>query len=669
MKDASGREIRVGDRVAFASSAMKLPILADIESQSRADLKRVGGRLYWEHPSTTALCVAWYDPADGEVGAWRPGEEWPHHGRQLAAHNATGFDRHGFARLGFYRGTPGGFATTVDTSELARRAGLPGALDALGQRWCGTPKDKDASRFTTSLSTVRRPAGKGPNAISPDYWRTLSADEKRERGVLKAPSDADLLRVCDYCLSDVAIMTAGWPHLASWQDLEPDVLATDRAVNERGVRFDYALAAALLDCDQANANAVLEDVADELGWTPADVRARARSVPAFCAATGAPNAQRETVEAIDHPLARARLALATIAAGKLEAGLARTSNDGRMRDNHRYYGAHTGRWSGSGMQLHNMPRPDKQFENIFETAQFDDAQVDAWICDLADRVRGGRHVASQAEIDLLVRATICAAEGHAFAVCDYSGVEARALAWVSGDHKALAVFASGRDPYKVAAAQIFGKAYEAITWERKVGKVAELACGYGQGGKKFRETSLKMGADLDAIGLDPFAVVRAWRQLHAPAVRFWKDLENACVLACGGHASRVSCFDVLPVGDAVAIVLPSGRPIMYNGMVVTSDGGLAFTGAHGPEHTYGGKLTENVIQALCRDLLADALVRADRAGLRPVLHVHDEIVCEAPGAGVIECYNDLRQIMRTPPDWAAGFPADAKGFCGRRYRK
>lgn len=629
--------------------------LLDFESRSRADLSVIGGRLYWQHPSTEAVCCAWYNTETHDVGVWRPGDPCPFPvGSQLGAHNWSGFDRFGAIRLGWIDEHHVG----VDTSELARKAGLPGALEALGERY-GVPKDKEASRFTKSLSSVKR-----PKAISAAAWKAYTPAQKRERGDLPHITDDVMSRVIPYCVLDVQIMAMAWPELRDWLDVDAEVNAIDRVINDRGVPFDRELARALLFWDAENSATVLQEVALEMGadWTPQRVRDVASSPAQFCDAVGLADARKSTVRGVEHPLVRARAAIASIARGKLLAGLARTSNDGRMRDTMRYYGAHTGRWSGKGMQLQNLPRPAGKYE------EWTGEQIDA----LARTVVVGEHAPTQDEITLLVRGCIYAGEGHTFAVCDFSGVEARALAWAAGDARALETFASGRDPYKVAASTIFGAAYETITKPmRHVGKIAELACGYGQGGRKFGETAALMGADLEAVGVNSFAVVAAWRKLHAPIVRFWRECEDAFKLALGGRTTQVACFEFTPSEDGrdVAVLLPSGRPIVYNGARLGSDGGLVFKGPHGPEHTYGGKIVENIIQALCRDLMAKCLIRAEAAGLPVVMHVHDEIVCLVSASAGQSAFALLKQIMSTPPEWAAGFPLGAAGFVGNRYRK
>jgi DNA polymerase len=687
--------------------------MIDVESRSRADLRAVGGRRYWEHPSSEILVLCWYDVATGERGDWRPGDPWPFADRVLAAHNAHGFDRFAVERYSLP------CAGWIDTAHLAKRAGLPGALDALGSRWADVPKDREASRFTKSLSSVKRPTRtvlergdpmlvvcpkcsavpavacttpKGAVAKRPhrervnaatlwdegvpaDVWRTLTPEQKREQGVYAVAYDADAAqRVRDYCRSDVEIMERAWSRLEPWLDVDADVERVSNAINDRGVRFDVDLAQRLLGEDQRLATAAIDAVAVPLGL-PRDVVALAARSPAqFCAITGAPDARADTVEALDHPLADVRKALASIAAGKLRAGIARVHDDGRLRDTLRYYGAHTGRWSGAGMQLQNMPRPAKHYEDLPADTTYPHTinakserviDVDAF----ATQVLAGRACTAD-DVALLVRATICASDGHALVQRDFASVEARGTAWMAGDHAALDVFRSGRDPYKVAAGAIFGVAYDDVTKpQRQVGKVSELACGY-QGGTGAFEAVARV-YKLDLSGVDTQAIVDAWRRLHAPIVSLWYDAERAFRSAIRGRPCFAGACEYAPARDgsgAIACILPSGRPITYND-ATEDDGGLVFTGVRGRERTYGGKLIENAVQGLCRDLLGEALVEAEDVGLRPVLTVHDEIVCDVPAGAAPEAERALHDAMTRVPSWARGMPIDADGWVGERYRK
>jgi DNA polymerase len=251
------------------------------------------------------------------------------------------------------------------------------------------------------------------------------------------------------------------------------------------------------------------------------------------------------------------------------------------------------------------------------------------------------------------------------------------LAWCAGDKQALEVFASGRDPYKVMATKIFGVNYDAVSKpQRHLGKIAELSLGYGCGAQKFEWTAARQGVDLRAAGINAEQVVRAWREQHAPIVRFWYAMQDAFFAAANGLDSRDRAdgfeFTSSDDGKDVALWLPSGRPIIYNDVRIGSDDRgrprLAFTGTRGAEHTWGGKIVENAIQALCRDLLADALVNAERAGLCPVLHIHDSQICEIPIASEKEGSSLLNKTMSSRPDWARGFPLEAVGHSGVRYR-
>jgi DNA polymerase len=573
----------------------------------------------------------------------------------LAAHNATGFDRFAIARAFGY--DPG--VEWIDTSELARRAGLPGSLDELGTRLLGLPKDKEGSAFTKRFSRLARPGN-----VDAKVWRGLDPERRTELGELPTPGLTDLDRISHYCRSDVSIMTGAWDYLDQFSDVEPDVLAVHRTINDRGVGFDAELAHALLEADEVRCELALRKAASALQAATEEVRRMASSPKQFCAAVGTPDARKQTVAGLDHPLAKARQALASIARGKLEAGLTRVSPDGRLRDAHVYYGAHTGRWSQRGMQLHNLPRPTKRLEKLTPE------EIDA----MAQRVIAGEYLPEQDEINMLLRATLTEADDYyCYSIVDFSGVEARDLAFRAGDTEAVNVFVRGDDVYRIMAALIFSKPLESIGkdgLERTVGKIAELACGYGMGAGKFEQTAANFGVNLQAAGINPQTVVTAWRRKHAPIVSLWRAVEDAFRDAMRGYPSELTGFEFCPAGNDVIILTPAGRPIVYRSPRIASDGrGLMVEGIHGEEHTYGGKIVENIIQADCRDLLATALVRLEDAGLEPVLHVHDESVCRIRAAQKDLAHAEHMRIMMELPTWATGFPIAAHGATNRRYCK
>lgn len=325
------------------------------------------------------------------------------------------------------------------------------------------------------------------------------------------------------------------------------------------------------------------------------------------------------------------------------------------------------------------------------------------------RVALARGPLSKHEVNVLLRACLVPRPGFKFACCDYSQVEARALAWAAGDEDALVTFRTpGADPYARLACRLFAIAAEAFhkkhhAQQRDTSKKAELGCGYGMGAPKFKVTAEKGGMVWKDAALcagrtctDPLCgfeetdfggqvfthgsrtIVQTWRDVHQPIVRFWEALQDAACVAAGGGRRGVGPYEFGKVGGDVWCMLPSGRPIVYPGMkwgayFDTKAGkakkGLHYRGTKFVEGLYGGLLAENVTQAFCRDLLARSLWRAEKAGLRPVLHVHDELVCEVPEAYAEVGLRLLEEIMSDLPAWAFGFPVAADGFICDRYRK
>jgi DNA polymerase len=619
------------------------------------------------------ICAVLYDTGTGNVSTWAPGDPPPRIVTAVA-HNAVGFDRFAAESAGWRVGE------WIDSAQCARRAGLPGALDALGSRWLGKAKDKVGSKFTVALSRPSR--AKARAGQLPDITPEVRA------------------RVLAYCASDVEILAETWDRLAPWADVDADTCRVDRIVNDRGIYLDVDLVKALQEQFVRQQDKAVRKAAKALGWTPASTRAAAMSPQQFCAATGLLNAQKGTLEEAQvnghlrggaHPLVAVRQALASVVPGKLVAALAQVSDDGRLRDMLAYYGAHTGRWSGRGLQPHNLNRIS--FEASAEHIGW---PVEGYIDALIDGAHTGEDLTKH-QVSGVLRSVLTAAPGQELAVLDYAGIEARGLSWAAGDDEALDVFraldaGTGPDPYKVMAGRyLFGVDVSAVTKEQRgLGKIAELMLGYGAGADKFAESCEKGGADLTALGVKADEVVRKYRQEAHPAVaQLWKACEKAFAAACAGRRGRAGrwTYEPHPAADGrggvdVWCVLPGGRPVVYADARAkretrTSRSGNKFQAValsyqgRSPwrEHVYGGLLVENAVQALCRDLLADALVRSEDAGLDPVLHVHDELVCEVTLGLGAEALEEMREIMSTPPSWARGLPIRLDGFHWVRYRK
>jgi DNA polymerase len=307
-----------------------------------------------------------------------------------------------------------------------------------------------------------------------------------------------------------------------------------------------------------------------------------------------------------------------------------------------------------------------------------------------------------------------AREGYDLVAADFSAIEGRGIAWLAGEESELDNYRAGKDPYIANAARILGKDYADITpaERQSPGKISVLACGYQGGVRAVR----KFGGEGMTDEEISEQIVEPWRAAHPATVQYWRSLEDACVSAVREpgkiFSARGTAFRVAqqPGGSRPFLLcrLPSGRLLFYYDPVIHQDelflvevrvGKAEWMRRADPRFnptkcvagkrkiaekvtymtvdsitkkwvrtsTYGGKLAENVTQAICRDLMAGAMLRLEAAGYLIVLTVHDEIVSEVPeGFGSVE---EFESIMCQVPEWAAGFPITAAGWRGKRYKK
>lgn len=287
----------------------------------------------------------------------------------------------------------------------------------------------------------------------------------------------------------------------------------------------------------------------------------------------------------------------------------------------------------------------------------------------------------------MVRACVCAPEGCTLVAEDLSGIEARVNAWCANDTDFLELFRKDGDPYVATAAQLFAlppirldrhpeAAAGVSEFQRGLGKIIELACGYGQGHRKFHDTAIDNGVVWAELApLTAKDCVDTWRRVHAPIVRSWKAYEKAAKLATQGVTSTAGPVTFFPFYGGVGCRLPSGRVLYYWGLRQSGEG-LVYEGSKvANEHIYGGKFCENIVQAISRDILAAALalLEASLPHLVPeaviVLHVHDEIVVQCPEAYAKQVQALVQAALRHVPEWATGLPIGTEGWVGKRYRK
>ncbi len=352
---------------------------------------------------------------------------------------------------------------------------------------------------------------------------------------------------------------------------------------------------------------------------------------------------------------------------KYEAFERSICSDGRIHGAFQFYGAgRTGRWAGRLIQPQNFPR--NAFEDIALARQM--VKSEQW--DEIEMLYGSMNDV----FSTLIRTLIVPPEGMTFAIADYSAIEARVVAWMADEKWRQDVFANGGDIYCMSATQMFGVPVEKHGQNshlRKKGKVAELACGYGGGVGALR----KMGGEqmgLSEKEMDD--IVKKWRRSSPHVVKLWRELGDAAIEAIDTRL-RVKCshgvsfkyakgilFMTLPSGRSLAYVQPrfDGRELTYMGMNQT-------TRKWERTKTWGGKLTENLIQAIARDCLAVSMSKIQKAGYHTVMHVHDEVIVEVSSKDAEGHLKRIEELMGEPIEWAPGLILTADGFTSEYYRK
>lgn len=355
---------------------------------------------------------------------------------------------------------------------------------------------------------------------------------------------------------------------------------------------------------------------------------------------------------------------------KYEAMKNAVCSDGRIHGMLQYYGAmRTGRWAGRVVQLQNLPR--NYLNTLDEARRIVKSGNLELLSALYDDVPD---VLSQ-----LIRTALVPADGCRFILADYSAIEARVIAWLAGESWRQEVFAKNGDIYCASASSMFGIPVEkhGINGHlRQKGKVAELALGYGGG----KNALIAMGALEGGIPEDELPdIVQKWRKASPKIVKFWYDVDAAAKQAIKEGRARIKqgglrfrktkgfLFILLPSGRYLAYAKPAigtnrfGSPsIVYKGMSQTANKWLEL-------ETYGGKLVENIVQAVARDCLAAAMERLTLAGYKILAHIHDEVVIEAPiGTGSLD---EVIKIMAEPTEWNKGLILDAAGFEANYYMK
>ena len=354
--------------------------------------------------------------------------------------------------------------------------------------------------------------------------------------------------------------------------------------------------------------------------------------------------------------------------------------DNRVRGLLQFYGANrTGRWAGRLVQVQNLPRT---YTDPIELAR--DLVTDR-------RTQAVRMIYGNVSDTLsqLIRTAFVASPGNVLIDADFSAIEARVISWLAGEKWRLDVFKSHGKIYEASASQMFGVPIDRIKKGnpeyslRAKGKVAELALGYqGSSGALIAMGALNMGLTEEELP----DIVNRWRTANSHIRDLWYDMDGAAVdVIQNGGCKRVHGlwlareYDGTTGSCSFTITLPSGRKLYYNDPKIGENRwgnpSITYMGVNdknkwGRIETYGGKLTENCVQAIARDCLAEAIERLEAAGFPIVFHVHDEVVIDIkPYAAHADMLNQVVQIMRQPPIWAQDLPLNADGWVGDFFTK
>lgn len=650
-------------------------ITLDFETRSACDIRKHGAWVYSEDPTTEILCLSTKSEGNPPI-LFTPKDFYAlrsptfFNGADIIeAHNMSfeyaiwqniGVKRLGWAPLPFERLR----CSAAKASMHSLPRSLDGACQALG---LSQQKDHEGYRLMMKMCKPRRPRKDEP-----------------EGALLWHEDPADLERLYRYCEQDTIAEEALSKALRDLPEQELKVWQLDQIINARGIQADLAGAKAMIDMVNEHESILLQKLgrltngavktAKQVDALRGYLRGLGVDLPDLAAATVKEALKKEEIGGDARNILEIRKSLGRSSSAKYQAILDRSSADGRVRGSLLYHGAGTGRWAGAGIQPQNFPsriKIDGSPESILQAVLAGGLELlEALYDDDPMSIAGA-----------VTRSVLTASEGKELVVADYSAIEGRGLAWLAGEETELENYRKDLDPYVASAAMILHKPYESVTKDERQspGKISVLACGYGGSVNAVRNFGGEGMSDDDIKE----QIVWPWREAHPMTVAFWRGLETACMSAVSSpgqmFSNRGASF--LVKGRFLMCRLPSGRILYYydpdirpmetswgemkdSVTYMTVDG---MTKKWVRTNTYGGKLAENVTQAICRDIMAEAMLRLEASGYPVVMTVHDEIICEVPeGFGSVE---ELEKIMCIVPTWAVGFPIKASGWRGRRYRK
>lgn len=650
----------------------------DIETYSSEDLKSAGVHRYASSPDFEIMLLAYAYELDGRIADkgvidLAQGETIP---KSLladlinpdilkVAHNAA-----------FERVCLRAYGTDIPPEQWecsmvrAMYCGLPGSLDQLSTvlQLGDSAKMREGKAliryFTVPCSPTKTNGQRERNLPehAPEKWQTFK----------------------EYCMQDVIAEMAVCNAIShiEFPESERIVYAIDQRINDNGMHIDVDFVKSAIKIDEYFKGISSENMSDIAGIDNPNSSPQLKKWIENRIGVKLSSLDKESIsellseyedDAVLCDVLRTKQSLSKTSTAKYQAMLDTVCNDDRAYGALQFYGAgRTGRWSGRRVQPQNMPR------NYLKDLDFARGIINTGDAELAGLLFNNvANVLSQ-----LTRTAITAPCGKSLAVCDFSAIEARVLAWLAGENWRLEVFRTHGKIYEASASKMFKVPIEQITKTseyRQRGKVAELALGYqgSVGAMRQMDTEGKL-ADLSDAKVK--GMVEEWRKSNPAIVQLWYDVEGAVIkLLQTSKPQKVKCLMFSMSKGTMLITLPSGRQLCYHNakLVPSPYGGYksSYMGVDSIKKTwtridsYGGKYVENIVQAISRDLMSESIIALYKEGFRIAMHVHDEIVCEVPVSGADTALERMRDIMTTNPKWCANLPLSAEGFTTSFYKK
>lgn len=645
-------------------------ISIDIETFSDVDLIRCGVYKYADSPNFEMLLFAYaVDDGDVHIIDIAGGEELPEEIIQTiksdtvvkTAYNAQ-FERVCLSKYlklpeGEYLNPQSWYCTAVQTAELALPLSLADVGSVLGLERQKMTEGKELIKyFCVPCKPTKSNGNRTRNRPCHDInkWETFKK----------------------YCMRDVDVERQIADKLKMYpiSDEEHRLYVLDQIINDRGVLVDSELAEQAVKLNSIQTAVAVEQAYMITGLeNPNSVTQlkqwlKENGVEIESLSKKAVKSLADETDGDVSEMLKLRLLMAKTSVKKYEAVIRSVCSDNRVHGMMRFCGANrTGRWSGNILQPQNLPQnhlPDLTLaRDIVKDGDFE----------MLDMMFGNvPNVLSE-----LIRTVLIPKPNHRFIVADFSAIEARVLAWIAGEQWRIDTFRNGGDIYCASASKMFKVPVEkhGVNGElRQKGKISELACGYGGSvGALKNMGAVEMGVQENELQ----GLINDWRNANPHIVRFWYEVGNAAMKVIK-EKTTVSLGKLVFAYERgiLFIRLPSGRRLSYIKPRIGTNrfGGdsITYMGINSAKkwdrlETFGGKLTENIVQGTARDLLANALINAANAGYDTVFHVHDEIICEVPnGYGSVD---ELCKLMCIKPEWADGLPLNADGFEYEYYKK